>query len=63
MDLRKHDPLPSAGAHRRRGAAPPAEPNQVVNKRQQKDIGDEMLRLWLEANRMSAHENADRRVD
>jgi len=25
-----------------------------VAKRQQKDIGDQMLRLWLEANRMSA---------
>lgn len=34
-----------------------------VTKRQQKDIGDEMLRLWLETNRLSATENSDRRVD
>ena len=37
--------------------------NLGITKRQQKDIGDEMLRLWLEANRMSANENSDHQVN
>lgn len=34
--------------------------NLGITKRQQKDIGDEMLRLWLEANRTPATETSDR---